>query len=122
MALDHYWVGFSFGQLDAYIDMIKRGVKEIATPNLLFERNSLYWNTVDYKVKSEGLSYMNIDYLQAERSRNIFRKVIFVPDKKQDAKRIIELFMNKKRTKDVHRELGQLFGYSQEKIENFIEK
>lgn len=44
--MSDYWRGYCFGQLDAYIHMIQIGVKDIGTPNVLFERDSPLWVVV----------------------------------------------------------------------------
>lgn len=52
----------------------------------------------------------------------MFRIMIYAPDKKSTAKEAIQLLFKMKKTDIIHKKLGLLFGYSKDRIEEFIER
>ena len=116
-------LGYSCGNLDAYIYMIQRGVKKIGTPSILLPENSPFWDDVESKIKTIGLSMLTLDFRKAEPYKtNFVERIIFHKDNKHDALLAGELLLNKKKTKDINYELGRLFGYSKESIEKYLDK
>jgi len=117
-----YAIGFSFGQLHAYIDMIKKGVKTIGTPDILLECDSPVWSIIDYEIEKSGLRVLVLDWREAEQYYPMVRRMVFPPHLRFEANRATELLFKSRKSIDDHKELGELFGYGDRNIEEFLSR
>lgn len=100
---------------------ISRGIRDVATSQFSFDEH--YTDTVIQIIKEDNLRIFNRVYLEKFKDRDgNFNIIVFNDNGKEKAKRIIELFSQPfpENISSYHRELGMLFGYSVEKIDEFI--
>jgi len=117
-----YAIGFSFGQLDAYIYMINKGVKSIGVPAILLECDSPVWSIIDHEIARSGLMNLVLDWRKAENTYPMVRRMIFPPHLSSQANYASELLFKRYKSIDDHKDLGELFGYGERNIEEFLSR
>ncbi len=110
------------GIVDAYIELLKTGIRDICMPNVgVFDKKEL--DFIDVKAYKYGLRTLLVTYHRKDKKGNKFKsyqKIIYKIEARKKAIQIRRLITKTGKTKNDHTKIGRLLGYSDERIKEYL--
>lgn len=112
----------NLGRLEAYIELLKTGIRDICMPNCGYlKKEDLDY--IDVEAKKHGFNTIlvtyNRTYLDGKKFKS-YQRIIFRTGLKEKAELLRNTLQKTPKCKSDHKLMGRLFGYSKEAIASFV--
>ncbi len=116
---------YNRGNLTAYLELLKTGIREICLPNVS-SRTKGDLDHVDETASKGGFSTLLVTYKGIRRKTgricNLYQRIVYLRGKKADAERLRRTLQKNPKDKTDERAIGELLGYSENAIDSFIKR
>ncbi len=116
---------FNRGNLIAYIELLKTGIREICLPNISSCKKSAL-DKASKEARRNGFNTLLVTYKGIrridERKRNLYQLIVYCKGRRVDAERLRRVLQKNPKGKADARAIGELLGYSEEAIASFLRR
>jgi len=113
---------FNRGNLVAYIELLKTGIRDVCLPNANAYRKTLI-NYVDKEAKENGFYTLLVTFKRTRpdgRRFKSYQRIVYRSGRRAAAERLRARLQKTPKDKADHEAIGRLLGYSPKAIASFI--
>ncbi len=119
-----YWKAYCRGVISAYLELVRTGIKDVCMPNIGFLKKE-DTDFIKKEARRVGLRTLLVVFNNETRQGKRFKtyqRIMYESSAAEKARRIQRLLRKSLKSKEDHRELGRLFGYSLERIQEYLKQ